>query len=651
MIGEVEDKYRLDIKNAGGYDNLLLSYFNTNTRDDFESLSEKEKKGKTDCEFYVEVELTDLVIPAIPCKSISIKRSFNYKTQKETVDLLIDGDENELTKQVGYDVFINDFILPREIAKFFFFDAEKIVSLAEARSKAELRNLSKAYSEVLGIKKYEDLKKNLESLLSNLRRRGISKDEELKLDKLVKSVEEIEELINFNQDQQDETDKKLRDLRAKNDALQEKLIREGNQISLEELKELKSRHNWLETKLNLTKAELKRLMEFVPLAIAGNSLANFYEQLQLEKELKNTSTNPLVLKRELEQFSKRFLDKLDVLQLSENQEEQLRKQLKEALNDRQKASSTPIIQNILLDYSDEQFNKFETLYNYLKTTFKDEFNRVVQEEKDYRTLLKNTTKKIKAGEARKDNPLAKQLRLEKELVSKEIQKLQYKGNKLKENFGVLKQQQNSLKMQLSEVEKKSQIIAQDLKKHKVAITLLEKINLVIKRIKEEKRYSLQKAISVGLKKLMHKQDFVIDVKVIIDTDVMDIELLDGSGASINKENLSKGEQQLYATALLNALVEESKVNFPVFIDSPLQKFDKFHAENIIKEFYPTVSDQVVLFPLLEKELSEKEFALLQDNLNSTFLILNDKAGSRFKKITKNKELFESFRKYEDVYQY
>ena len=337
--------------------------------------------------------------------------------------------------------------------------------------------------------------------------------------------------------------------------------------------------------------------------------------------------------------------------MSENQEEQLRKQLKEALNDRQKASSTPIIQNILLDYSDEQFNKFETLYNYLKTTFKDEFNRVVQEEKDYRTLLKNTTKKIKAGEARKDNPLAKQLRLEKELVSKEIQKLQYKGNKLKENFGVLKQQQNSLKMQLSEVEKKSQIIAQDLKKHKVAITLLEKINLVIKRIKEEKRYSLQKAISVGLKKLMHKQDFVIDVKVIIDTDVMDIELLDGSGASINKENLSKGEQQLYATALLNALVEESKVNFPVFIDSPLQKFDKFHAENIIKEFYPTVSDQVVLFPLLEKELSEKEFALLQDNLNSTFLILNDKAGSRFKKITKNKELFESFRKYEDVYQY
>ena len=80
--------------------------------------------------------------------------------------------ENELTKEVGFEVFINDFILPREIAKFFFFDAEKIVSLAEAKSKSELKNLSKAYSEVLGIKKYEDLKKNLETLLTKLRRNG-----------------------------------------------------------------------------------------------------------------------------------------------------------------------------------------------------------------------------------------------------------------------------------------------------------------------------------------------------------------------------------------------------------------------------------------------------------------------------------------------
>ena len=81
---------------------------------------------------------------------------------------------------------------------------------------------------------------------------------------------------------------------------------------------------------------------------------------------------------------------------------------------------------------------------------------------------------------------------------------------------------------------------------------------------------------------------------------MDIDLFDSNDQLINKESLSKGEQQLYATALLKALVDESGINFPVFIDSPLQKFDKEHSNNIIKQFYPEISSQVVLFPLLEE---------------------------------------------------
>lgn len=50
-----------------------------------------------------------------------------------------------------------------------------------------------------------------------------------------------------------------------------------------------------------------------------------------------------------------------------------------------------------------------------------------------------------------------------------------------------------------------------------------------------------------------------------------------------------GERQMYASALLSSLVDESEIEFPVFIDSPMQKFDEQHAENIIKYFYPNVS--------------------------------------------------------------
>src|SRR5690606_37770069 len=152
------------------------------------------------------------------------------------------------------------------------------------------------------------------------------------------------------------------------------------------------------------------------------------------------------------------------------------------------------------------------------------------------------------------------------------------------------------------------------------------------RIKEDKKYSLQKSLLLGLKKIMHKNNFVYDVKVNVHDDVMDIDLLDKDKNVIDKESLSKGEQQLYATALLKALVDESGIQFPVFITSPLQKFEKFHSQNIIREFYPSISEQVVLFPLLEKELSEIEFNSLKENVNKVYVIVSENGHSQFRSV-------------------
>lgn len=122
---------------------------------------------------------------------------------------------------------------------------------------------------------------------------------------------------------------------------------------------------------------------------------------------------------------------------------------------------------------------------------------------------------------------------------------------------------------------------------------------------------------------MHKEDFIGKVEVKVEGDDMDISLYSVDGIEIQKDSLSKGEQQLYATSILKALVDESGIQFPVFIDSPLQKFDKSHATKIITEFYPQISKQVVLFPLLYKELTEDEYEVMKPLVNSTFLIKND----------------------------
>lgn len=103
---------------------------------------------------------------------------------------------------------------------------------------------------------------------------------------------------------------------------------------------------------------------------------------------------------------------------------------------------------------------------------------------------------------------------------------------------------------------------------------------------------------------------------------MEIILFNSRDEIIKKELLSKGEQQLFASSILKALVEESGIEFPVFVDSPMQKFDANHASNVIKFFYPNVSKQVVIFPLLHKELNKNEYQYLLNRISKTYLIHN-----------------------------
>jgi DNA sulfur modification protein DndD len=640
MMSEVEDKYRKDIKSVGGYDKFLKTLLNRDIKAEFES-NQNAKPILS-----VEIELKDLSIPSIPCKSVVIKRSYDLSNETENLTILIDGLESELSKEVGDEVFINDFILPREIAKFFFFDAEKIVSLAEAKTKLELKNLSRAYSEVLGIKKYEDLKKNLETLLSKFKREGATAEQKKQLDKLIKEEKELNDFLEMNQEGISNLDKDLAIQKAISEKFQEKLIREGNGITLNELQKLKQERNELKEASFEIKNELKKLLDIAPLVLAGKKLSDLQQQLVRENQLHSENINKFIQTEEFASFSNLFLKNLNSLAFDTATKSKIVEALKTTISAKQTCSLDGEVK-ILLDFSDEQFRNFEAVFTNIKTTFSSQFQEIVKQEKNNRLLLSRVLHKIKQAEARNDNHLAQKIRVEKVAVDAKIVEFVAKRDKLVEEAGGLKSRLATNHKLLSEAEKMIKLEETDGKKHIVIENLLAKINQIIKEIKEDKKYSLQKSLLLGLKKIMHKEDFIANVRVQVLDDVMDIDLLDKNGQIIDKDSLSKGEQQLYATALLKALVDESGIKFPVFIDSPLQKFDKYHSKNIIKEFYPDISEQVVLFPLLEKELSEAEYNYLKPNVNKVYTIEN--AGSSSFKAVEVNALFDHLKKESYVY--
>lgn len=178
---EVDEIYKKEIHENGGYNAYISNALNRNAR----------ANGETT--FSVSLTFTNIQIPEILCRNLKITRSFNTKTKSdEDIEILVDGFENELAKDIGPEMFIRDFLMPIEIAKFFFFDAEKIVNLAEVTTSEQRRNLSSAYSEVLGIKKYEDLKKEMVDIQLKLRQESANATERaelLELEALVRGID------------------------------------------------------------------------------------------------------------------------------------------------------------------------------------------------------------------------------------------------------------------------------------------------------------------------------------------------------------------------------------------------------------------------------------------------------------------------------
>ena len=288
--------------------------------------------------------------------------------------------------------------------------------------------------------------------------------------------------------------------------------------------------------------------------------------------------------------------------------------------------------DVMLALSENDYEEFMSVFSNITTTYKAEFSHLADDYKKNKLILDRNVRRLANIQSKESDEIIKELRKEKNTVEAEIHDKEIAIRTAHEKAGTLNQELATLSKQISELSKKVSLDDSDAKKDSTAEQLSNELSAFLVSLKQDKKYSLERRIKTVLNNLMHKEDFIGRVEVVINGEDMDIDLYTVDDVLINKDSLSKGEQQLYATSILKALVDESGIQFPVFIDSPLQKFDKSHATKIITEFYPTISKQVVLFPLLYKELTAGEYEVMKPLVNATFLIRNDTTQSYFEQI-------------------
>lgn len=644
LMGEIDDTARKEISNCGGYMPFLISNLNNKARQDVESvgietLTRIKRSGytpddddiKRDSICSVSITFTDISIPSIPCKTITICRSYDFIRQSDAIDVLIDNQKNELAQSIGNDVFINDFILNKDIARFFFFDSERIVSLAETNTVEDKRRLASAYNEVLGVKKYEDLKHNLEALRLKFRKRTSDVESRNKLNALLENRDKLQEQLQTIATDISRKETDLEALRSQDKEYQEKLLREGQGMTMDEYERQKAVLETCRKTDAAIREKLRDFIEYAPFAIAGDLLKRTIAEIKVDYNAAKAAQNIANQNGLLEEIYGQLISRL--VPLAGTNGSKMQTAVRDVLDNFREEEMT---REPLLSVNRDEYNESQAIYANLTTTYRVEFEHLADDNKKNKQVMNRVQQKISTMRANESDEIIIQIRAKKAEVEEQVKKIEEEIRSLYTKQGSVTQDLNICKKHIAELSKKVSLDDSDVKKDVLANELIENLDTFLRNLKMEKKISLERRMKGIMNSLMHKEDFIGNVVVDVQEEGLDIMLYTPSGKVIRKESLSKGEQQLYATSLLKALVEESGIEFPVFIDSPLQKFDKSHSSKIITEFYPSISKQVVLFPLLHKELTEEELNIMRPLVKSAYLIKNSVDRSYFKHVQVDK---------------
>jgi DNA sulfur modification protein DndD len=536
QMNEVDDLYQKEISDIGGYPKYIINSLN------------RQAKIVDDRSFSVSVVISEAIIPDMQCNEIEIRRT-HHITEGDKVQIFIDGIENELIKSLanekgaGEEVFIRDYLMPIEIAKFFFFDAEKIVTLAEVNTVEQRKKLSIAYSEILGIKKYEDLRANLVDLLTKLRQSEAGPEEQKKLNTLRANIENFAIEIAAKEGNKNDLRDKRDEKRAEANKLQEKLIQAGNVISSKELAELKTEEKDLDETIAMLQNDLRDHYELIPFAIAGGGLLEVIKQLNNEASYKTAQFK----QEEIQEASNRVLTDLLAAQRSfkkviDNEVHEFYTNTFKQLIRRYFFTDTPELTTdfqVLHEFSDAERNEVLTLANQLKLSFKESFGRINNGYNQSRQALITIRRRLKAAEAHEEDPIWAADRARKEQLERDIVRLESDMEAIDREIGQIQEQQRAAKAHYSELAKRLEKSAINRDKDEIISRQIVRLKTYIAQFQEDKKRSLEKAILTGLQTLMHKKDFVHNVEVKIAGGDIDINLLNQRDQIIPKASLSK----------------------------------------------------------------------------------------------------------------
>ena len=528
------------------------------------------------------------------------------KIKEEFFVFIDDVYDEDITKD--WDNFV-DQILPSRVASLFFFDGEKIEQLADLEQSKGV--LKKAINSLLGLEIVDQLNIDVDEFQKRSVLQLKTDDEKKNINKLKKEVDGFEDRIKEIDESivkvEDELAKKAYDIRELNVELSQKGI-----SYYEKKQEYEKELQVIDEKRTEISDELVKLASGdLPLLVVKKELAAMVEQSKSLLENQN--------KTDSQKKTNDLIDSISSFVLKNSKDDKFTKNFEKFVSDK-KINETTILdnENLLpnLNYQDLNSLLNHNLDNAEKD-IKKKINTINKLEEEYEKISQ-LINKIPTDDEIKPliNKLKEHKKDEAKLTTKknilDEQRGQINGPLIKINIELKKEYEKKTSQDLVNLDKKRFVDYSVRIKDVLSTFHVKALDFHIKR--------LEKLILECFKSLHRKKDFIKSIK--IDTSTFDLQIFEAKNVQVDTDILSAGERQLLAVAILWGLAKASSSAAPTVIDTPLGRLDSEHRLNLVEQYFPTASKQVILLST-DEEINQKYHKYMKPYLARSYKIEYD----------------------------
>ncbi|MCU4752626.1 DNA sulfur modification protein DndD [Halobacteria archaeon AArc-curdl1] len=537
----------------------------------------------------------------------SVERSWRDrgKTLVENLEVRRNGKlPSDLDKDQWED-FLKELI-PPGVSQLFFFDGEKVQELATAIEDDE--TFEDSLFSLLGL----DLVDRLDADLSIYRSRKL---DESGLEGVTEEINELreekEELENREQELKDEKNDKeerLADLEREIDSKEADIAQEGGAYA-DKREELKERRAELNAKIENVEEDIRKIVtDAYPFALAPDLCQSVVNRLEDESEKQETAAARERLDSELDDaLNGEVFSDLDV---PEDKAEKIKTRLQSEIRNRFQVEDEDT--QLLHQFSEAQRREmYAVVDKALKEVPENLGSQSSELESMVRELQDNEEQLGRAPEEEDISPLIEDLNDligERESLKSDIEGIGEELGKLDTRISRLG---NQIDNKLDQKDNKETVS----ERADLASGVQDVLSEYREELAKEKLRNLEDALTERYLALSNKSDFYEGIEV--DEDALNIKVKTKHGNHKPQSELSAGERQIFATALLWALAEISGRPLPFIVDTPLGRLDKAHRENLVENFFPEAAHQVLVFST-DTEINDEYYDQLNDDVTQAY---------------------------------